>query len=244
MILFPAIDLLGGRCVRLYQGDYGKADTVAGDALETARRFRDAGATHLHVVDLDGAREGRPSPVNREILERIASRLDLHIELGGGIRTLDAVRDALSGGVEQVILGSAATDPDFLGSALSEFGDRIVVGIDARDGYVATAGWIDLTRIGYLDFARTVRGAGVRRIIFTDISRDGTLAGPNFERLGKLMEIPGLLVTASGGVRTLSDIQKLNDMRLHGAICGKSVYAGTLDLAAAVRLCKESCDAG
>ena len=244
MILFPAIDLLDGQCVRLYQGDYAKASTVAGDALETARRFREAGATHLHVVDLNGAREGCPSAQNRKILERISAELDLHIELGGGIRTLDAIREALSSGVREVILGSAATDPDFLASALSSFPGRIVVGIDARDGYVATAGWTDLTGIHYLDFANTVAGAGVRRVIFTDISRDGTLNGPNLDMLAQLQSVRKLQITASGGIRTLADIEQLSAMGLYGAICGKSLYAGTLDLRAAIQAVKESCDAG
>lgn len=244
MILFPAIDLLDGRCVRLYQGDYARADTVAADALETARRFRDAGARHLHVVDLNGAREGRPCAENRKILEQISEQLDLHIELGGGIRTLDAIREALSCGVSEVILGSAATDPEFLASALSSFPEKIVVGIDARDGFVATAGWTDLSRIGYLDFARTVFAAGVKRVIFTDIQKDGTLCGPNYEMLAALQKIPDLRITASGGIHTLSDIERLSAMGLYGAICGKSLYAGTLDLRAALRVCEESNDAG
>ena len=234
MIIYPAIDLLGGQCVRLVKGEYDTASRVAVDALETARSFRDCGATHLHMVDLDGAKAGRGHAVNRSIISKIVSETGLSVDLGGGIRTLQDIEETLKTGVAEAVLGSAATDLAFLSEAVSRFGDRICVGIDAKNGYVATSGWTDVTGLDYLEFAAAVEKTGVKRIIFTDISRDGTLQGPNLDMLKKLKEKTGLSVTASGGIKTEEDLESLDRIGIDGVICGKSLYARTLDLASAV----------
>lgn len=238
MIIFPAIDLLGGNCVRLYKGKYDSAGKVAEDALETAKRFKAAGAEYLHTVDLDGAKNGKGATLNRRAVYNICKSLDIPVELGGGLRTMDDLDEAYDCGVSRMILGSAATDLDFLAKALDKYGDKIAVGIDAKDGYVATAGWIEKTKLYYLDFAKTVADMGVKTIIFTDISRDGTLEGPNLDMLASLSEAVGCNITASGGIKSIDDIKKLADMKLYGAICGKSIYAGTLDLAEAIKVAK------
>ena len=227
MIIYPAIDLLGGQCVRLVKGEYDTASRVAVDALETARSFHSCGATHLHMVDLDGAKAGRGHAVNRSIISKIVSETGLSVDLGGGIRTLQDIEETLKTGVAEAVL-------DFLSEAVSRFGDRICVGIDAKNGYVATSGWMDVTGLDYLEFAAAVEKTGVKRIIFTDISRDGTLQGPNLDMLKKLKEKTGLSVTASGGIKTEDDLESLDRIGIDGVICGKSLYARTLDLASAV----------
>ena len=235
MILFPAIDIKDGRCVRLVQGDYATAHQVAEDPLQTAQSFQRAGAKWIHMVDLDGAKDAKQ--VNREIFLQVARETRLKVEVGGGIRTMRAVKDYLDHGVARVILGSAALkDPDFVRRAVEEYGDRIAVGIDARNGYVAAEGWLDVSQVFYLDFARAMEEAGVKTIIFTDISKDGTLAGPNLEQLAALQSAVSCQIIASGGVGNLADLQKLADLKLYGAICGKALYQGTVDLAKAVRL--------
>mgnify|MGYP002801902861 FL=1 len=239
MIIFPAIDLLGGNCVRLYRGDYGTADKVANDPVATAINFKNAGARHIHIVDLDGAKNGVASALNRNAASRIIKETGLFAELGGGLRNLEDLDRAYACGVSRMILGSAATDLKFLESALEKYNDRIAVGIDARDGYVATAGWINKTDIYYLDFAKKVVDMGVKTIIFTDISRDGTLEGPNTEMLAKLKDAADCNIIASGGIKNIDHIKTLSDMKLYGAICGKSVYAGTLDLAEAIQICQD-----
>ncbi len=238
MILFPAIDLLDGACVRLRAGAYDSADKVAESALETAKEFVRAGATHLHTVDLDGAKNGAAQDKNRRTVYEIAQTLPLSVELGGGIRTLADIEAVAAGGVERIILGSAATDLDLLDAAVARYGDRIVVGIDAKNGLVAVSGWTKQTGLPYLEFARTVAQHGVSTIICTDISRDGMLSGPNFEMLAELQRSVDVRLVASGGVRNLDDVKRLRDMGLYGAICGKSLYAGTLDLAEAIEVCQ------
>ncbi len=237
MILFPAIDLLGGQCVRLKAGEYDTAHKVAESAFETAKRFWEAGATHLHMVDLDGAKDGSASRMNRQAVFEIANRLPIKVELGGGIRTLDDIRTVAEGGVARIILGSAATDLGLLKEAVLRYGERIAVGLDVKNGRVAVAGWTKETSLPYLEFAKTVAGLGVRTIIFTDISRDGMLEGPNFDMLSELQRAVDVDLVASGGVKDLSDIKRLKAMGIYGAICGKSLYAGTLDLAQAVKEC-------
>lgn len=240
MIIFPAIDLLGGRCVRLKKGEYGTAEKVAEDPLATAERFAASGTEYLHMVDLDGAKDGEGREENRRAVARICKEGFFPVELGGGIRTLDDIDRTLSLGVSRVILGSAATDLKFLEKAVNRFHDGIAVGIDAKDGMVATAGWINQTGLPYLEFAKSVVSIGINTIIFTDISRDGMLSGPNLEMLDALKRaVPGCQITASGGVKTIDDIRALKQMGLYGAICGKSVYAGTLDLAEAIALGKD-----
>lgn len=240
MIILPAIDLLGGHCVRLVKGEYGTATKVAENALQTAFSFKASGATELHMVDLDGAKDGSASVLNRHVISEIVERSGLTVELGGGLRTMQDLDDAVSCGVARMIIGSAATDISFLSTAIDKYGDKITVGIDAKNGFVATAGWVNSTDLYYLDFARSVVSAGAAGVIFTDIGRDGTLLGPNLDMLADLTSaVPSCNITASGGIHTIDDINDLLKMRIWGAICGKSIYAGTLDLAKAIK-CSET----
>lgn len=238
MIIFPAIDIKDGRCVRLVKGDFSTAHQVAGDPLETAVAFRKGGAEWLHMVDLDGAKDARPR--NAGIFRKIAAQSGLKVELGGGIRTMETVESYLEEGVARVILGSAALrDPDLVREAATKYGPRVAVGIDAREEMVAAEGWLDVSRVHYLELAKAVEQAGVGCIIYTDIGRDGTLSGPNLEQLARLRDAVRCDVTASGGIRDLEDIKALKAMDLYGAICGKSLYQGTLDLGEALALCRE-----
>lgn len=235
MILFPAIDIKNGTCVRLRKGDFGTAEKVAESPFETAARFREAGACYMHMVDLDGAKTGeRP---NRDLILQTVRESGLKTELGGGIRDMACVTDYLENGIDRVILGSAALkDPAFLKEAIHAYGDRIAVGIDAKNGFVATQGWLETSSVSYLDFAKTIEEIGVKYIIFTDIDCDGMLSGPNFEQLAALQNAVSCHITASGGIRDIMHIQRLKGMGLYGTICGKSIYSGTLDLAQAVEI--------
>lgn len=233
MIILPAIDLQGGRCVRLRKGDFNTAEQVADDALETAAGFKAAGCSWLHTVDLDGAKSG--VPVNHRLILELAQQSGLHIETGGGIRDLDTISMYLENGVQRVILGSVAIkDPKLVEQAAARFGDRIAVGIDAKNGYAAAQGWLDDSDIYYIDLARRMEQAGVHTIIYTDIGRDGMLSGPNLEQLDQLNRAVSCDIIASGGVTDLDDIRALAKIGVYGAICGKSVYKGTLDLKQAV----------
>lgn len=233
MIILPAIDLKDGRCVRLRKGDFNTAEQVADDALETAAGFKAAGCSWLHTVDLDGAKSG--APVNHRLILELAQQSGLHIETGGGIRDLDTISMYLENGVQRVILGSVAIkDPKLVEQAASRFGDRIAVGIDAKNGYAAAQGWLDDSDIYYIDLARRMEQAGVHTIIYTDIGRDGMLSGPNLEQLDQLNRAVSCDIIASGGVTDLDDIRALAKIGVYGAICGKSVYKGTLDLKQAV----------
>lgn len=234
MIIFPAIDIKDGTCVRLIKGDFGTAHKVAEDPLLTAAGFKDAGAEWMHMVDLDGAKSG--GGVGRDLILRVARESGLRVEVGGGIRDMASVRECLSGGAERVILGSAALENKALvKEAVEAFGDRIAVGIDARGGKVATRGWLETSEVCFTDFAREIEDKGVKYIIFTDIARDGTLEGPNYKELEELQKAVGCSITASGGIRDIGDIAQLRDMGLYGAICGKSLYSGTLGLYEAIR---------
>ena len=234
MIILPAIDICGGTCVRLRKGEFNTAQKVAEDPKRTAAAFREAGAGWMHMVDLDGAKSGtRP---NRGLIRETAASSGLKVELGGGIRDMPAIDDYLSHGISRVILGSVAlSDPSLVREAVARYGERIAVGIDARNGLVATNGWLRTSDVSYLDFARAVESAGVKVIIFTDIDCDGTLAGPNFGRLEKLRDAVSCRIIASGGIRDIGHIRRLGEMGLYGAICGKSIYSGTLDLAQAIQ---------
>lgn len=236
MILLPAIDIHEGKCVRLFRGDYSTAQVVAGDALETAQSFREQGAHWLHMVDLDGAKAGEP--INQELILKTAESTDMHVEVGGGIRSMQTIEDYLMGGVSRVILGSAALeDPEFVREAVRAYGKQIAVGIDALDGIAAAQGWTKQSGMNYIEVARRMEDMGVQYIICTDIHKDGTQAGPNLEMLDKLNRLVSCNIIASGGVSSLLDIIDLYDLGLYGAIAGKAVYAGTLDLKAAVRAC-------
>ena len=237
MKLFPAIDIRNKQVVRLKYGDYDQMTVYSADPVSVAEDFVKNGADCLHIVDLDGAKDGVASSLNRRAVLEIVEKSGLTVELGGGLRSMADLDEAAACGVTRMILGSAATDLSFLSSAIDKYGDRITVGIDAKNGYVATAGWINSTDLYYLDFARSVVSAGAAGIIFTDISRDGTLTGPNLEMLSELCcAVPTCNITASGGIHTIDDIAALKNMRIWGAICGKSIYAGTLDLKEAVML--------
>lgn len=237
MIIFPAIDIQGGRCVRLVKGDFATAHQVAEDPLQTAQSFRAAGAEWIHMVDLDGAKAGRR--VNTAIFEQVAAQSGLKVEVGGGIREMATLEDYFAHGVSRCILGSAALkNPALVREAVAAYGSRIAVGIDAHHGMVATEGWLDVSNVSYIELAKRMEQMGVRTIIFTDISRDGTLTGPNLEQLTALDEAVSCDVVASGGIKSLEDIQALRERRLYGAICGKSLYSGTLDLAAAIAAAK------
>lgn len=233
MIILPAIDIKDGTCVRLHKGDFGTVHKVAEDPAQTAAAFKQAGASWMHMVDLDGAKTGaRP---NRELILRTVRESGLRVELGGGIRSMACVADYLENGVARVILGSAALkDPAFLKAAAKAYGARVAVGIDARRGMVSTQGWTEDSAVSYLDFAKQVEAAGVQTIIFTDIDCDGELSGPNFKQLEALRQTVSCRIIASGGVRDAGHIRRLAQMGLYGAICGKSIYSGTLDLAQAI----------
>jgi phosphoribosylformimino-5-aminoimidazole carboxamide ribotide isomerase len=235
MILLPAIDLIDGVCVRLTRGDYATSAKVADDPVETAKSFEDRGAEWLHMVDLDGAKAGEP--VNTKVIEKVRGATNLRIEVGGGVRTLDAVKRYIDIGADRVILGTAAiNDPSLVREAVDEYGAAIAVGIDAKDGRARAGGWLEDGGTDYLDLAAAMDEAGVSTIIYTDISKDGTLAGPNLGELSRINDRVGADVIASGGVRNIDDVRDLIRLGVSGAICGKSVYAGTLDLAAAIRL--------
>ena len=238
MKLFPAIDLLNGQCVRLYQGDYNQATTYSSDPVAVAREWQDAGASWLHVVDLDGAKAGQP--VNSEVIARICRETNLHVELGGGLRTLEQIAETLAMGVERVILGTAVlTKPELLDQALQRWGARIVVGIDARDGYVAIHGWQETSSVQATELARELSAAGARTIIYTDIAGDGAMQGPNLAALRTMLDAlqgSGTALVASGGVSSLADLQSLNELELEGAIIGKALYIGAIDLPGAIRV--------
>lgn len=234
MIIFPAIDIKDGSCVRLFKGDFGTAEKVAEDPLETARSFESQGARWLHMVDLDGAKDAIPR--NAEIFLKVARDTSLKVEVGGGIRSMETVETYLSGGVQRVILGSAAVkNPELVRTAVREYGDRIVVGIDTKNGMAAVEGWLDASTAYYLDLAKAMEDAGVRTIIYTDISKDGTLSGPNLNELAAINQAVSCQIVASGGISCLEDILALKKLELYGAICGKSLYKGTLDLGEAIR---------
>lgn len=237
MILLPAIDLHQGQCVRLLRGNYDTAQVVAADPVETARAFEEQGAGWLHVVDLDGAKEGAPK--NAELIAQVVERTGLQVEVGGGIRNMATVDRYLELGAARVILGSAALrDPQFVAEAVKRYGKRVAVGIDALGGKVAAEGWLEQSQVDYLELARRMEDLGVQYLICTDISQDGTLAGPNLTMLDQLNQAVSCHVVASGGVSSLLDIVNLYDLGLYGAIAGKALYTGALDLRAAIAACR------
>ena len=229
MQIFPAIDLRGGQVVRLYQGDYDKETVYAADPCAVARDFIAAGAKYLHVVDLDGARDG--TLANFDTIAAIARQGGLYIEVGGGIRTEDRIRQYLDLGVGRCILGTVAVrDFAFTERMARKYGGRIAVGVDARDGYVAVSGWKELSKERGVDFCRRLRDAGVQTVIYTDISRDGAEQGTNLTLYRELAEIEGLDITASGGVSSLEELKELQRIGTRAVILGKALYTGRLDL--------------
>ena len=238
MIILPAIDIKDGHCVRLYQGDYAQITTYDTDPVQVALRWQEAGASWLHVVDLDGAKQGMP--VNVDIIGRIRAATNLHIEVGGGMRSLAHIEQIFAQGVERVILGTIAlTDRALLQDALERWQERIVVGIDARDGRVAIAGWYETSGVEAITLARNLEELGVQRFVYTDIARDGTLSGPNLEALANMQRATSRALIASGGVHTLSDLHALATLGVEGVIVGKALYTGDIDLATAIRAIEE-----
>lgn len=233
MILLPAIDLYDGKAVRLLQGDYSKMTVYEDHPEEKGVEFREAGAKYIHLVDLEGAKAGRP--VNLDTVEKIIQISGLKAELGGGIRSMDVIRECLSKGVSRVILGTAALkDPDFLHEAVSEFGSAVAVGVDIRDGYVAVSGWTEISDTDFRSFTRKMQDIGVKTIICTDISRDGAMRGTNRALYKELKSAFDMDIIASGGVSTLEDIRSLAAMDIYGAILGKALYTGAVDLKEAI----------
>ena len=234
MLIFPAIDLKDGRVVRLCKGSFDTVHQVADSPLETARAFSAAGARHLHMVDLDGAKDGKRK--NAAIVQSVAE-VGLNIELGGGIRSMVDLEAVFDLGVWRAVIGSAAvSDREFVRQAVEKYGpERVAVGVDAKDGLVRTAGWVENAGVDYLAFARRMEALGVQYLIFTDIDTDGMLSGPAFGRLKALQNAVSCSITASGGVSSNEDLRRLRDMGLYAAIVGKAWYAGAVDLAQAVR---------
>ena len=229
MILFPAIDLFEGKAVRLYKGDYDRMTVYSHHPEEIAADFAACGATHIHLVDLEGARSG--GTPNLETVLKIRERSGLFCEIGGGIRSMEVVDRYLGAGLDRVILGTAAVEDEaFLRRAVDRYGERIAVGADVKDGFIAVKGWTEKSAVRLMDFCRKMEGIGVRTLICTDISRDGAMRGTNREMYRELSEELGLQITASGGVSTLADIESLRKMNLYGAIIGKAYYTGDIDL--------------
>lgn len=234
MIILPAIDLKDGKCVRLIKGDFGTVHQVADDPLTVAKIFTDAGAKMIHMVDLDGALNGVRK--NEELIRAVAAFSTARIELGGGIRTMDDLIEADRLGVYRFVIGSAAvSDPDFVAEAVSQYGERVAVGIDAREGFVRTHGWTADSGLDAIEFAKKMEHIGVQTLIFTDIDTDGTLSGPPLQTLTELRAAVTCHIVASGGVTNIGDIKVLRGIGMDAAIIGKAYYAGTIDLREAVR---------
>ena len=237
MLIYPAIDLFGGKAVRLYKGDYAQMTVYSDDPPAVARQFLEAGASRIHLVDLEGAKVGKPA--NLTVIEAIVKETGLFAEVGGGIRNMETVESYLSIGVSRVILGTAAVeDPEFLKTALARYGEKIAVGVDLKDGFVAIKGWTETTALSADEFFAQMEALGVRTVICTDISRDGAMKGTNRELYRQLSKAYGIDLIASGGVSTLEDVQALAAMELHGAIIGKAWYTGAIDLKQAVEVAK------
>ena len=235
MILYPAIDIRGGRCVRLIEGDFDRETAYDSDPSLAARRWMEAGAEWLHVVDLDGAVEGRP--INGKAVAHIRAAVDVPIQLGGGLRQLSDLKDTFGAGVDRAILGTIALrDPELVISAVARWGERIAVALDARDGRLATDGWLGQTDSRAVEVAQRLAESGVRHFVYTDIRRDGTLSGPNLQGLSELIEKVNADVIASGGIASLDDIKAVASVGAAGAIVGRALYDGRIDLAEAVAL--------
>ena len=229
MLIFPAIDLYEKKAVRLFKGDYENMTVYSENPIEIAQDFVNSGATHIHVVDLEGAKDG--ATPNISVVRQIAAETDLFIEIGGGIRDMDTVDAYLSSGVSRVILGTAAVnDREFLTAAVKKYGDKIAVGADVKDGYIAIKGWLESSALTLDDFLQEMEKIGVKYVICTDISKDGAMRGTNLELYSQLSQKYSMNITASGGVSTLDDVKKLNEMNLYGAIIGKAYYIGAIDL--------------
>lgn len=237
MIIFPAIDIMDGKPVRLLRGNFATAEQVAEDVLSTAKQLARVGCTWVHMVDLDGSLQKKP--VNTDPILQVVEHTPLKVEVGGGIRTMEDIAFYLDRGVDRVILGSVALkNPELVQQAVDAYGDKIAVGIDAKQGMVATEGWTEDSQMDFIDLAKAMEKMGVATIIYTDIGRDGTLSGPDVQGLDRLNKAVGCNVIASGGVTTITDILVMKDKKMYGTICGKCIYKKTLDLREAVGICK------
>lgn len=229
MIIYPAIDILNGHCVRLYKGDYGKVTKYSDDPVKTALTFKEAGASHIHIVDLDGAKTGKSE--NIEVIKRICKETGLSVQTGGGVRTIKRIRELAAANADRIILGTAAIkNPSLVEEAVKEFGKKIVVGIDARNGFVSTDGWTDDSGKDAIETALFMQSLGVQSVVYTDISRDGTLKGPNLEALKEMIEKTDMNVVASGGIKDMEDIRKVKETGAYGVITGKAIYEGKIHL--------------
>ncbi len=229
MIIYPAIDLIGGKCVRLTQGSYDDVTIYGEDPLKTAMDFERAGSEYIHMVDLEGARNGGSE--NSHVIKQVAGNTALKVQTGGGIRSMEKISDYIESGVERVILGtSAVKNPELVKEAVKKYGEKIAVGIDAKDGVVAISGWETQSRYKAVEFALKMQDIGVKNIIYTDISRDGMLNGPNLNAMREMAEALSINVIASGGVSCIEDILDLKKTGVSGVIVGKAIYTGRIDL--------------
>lgn len=237
MIIFPAIDLVGGEAVRLYKGDFSQKTVYSSSPVAVAKDFCAKGATHVHLVDLDGAKTGEAK--NFDLICLIKKQTDLFVEVGGGIRTQEGIERYLQAGIDRVILGTVAvTEPDFVSSLPASYLNKVAVGVDVKDGFVAIKGWTENSRYTLFDFCKKMQEAGVKTIICTDISRDGAMMGTNHDLYRELSEKTDMQVVASGGVSSLEDVKQLRARGLYGAIIGKAYYEGAIDLAQAIEVAK------
>lgn len=239
MIIIPAIDIIDGKPVRLYQGDYNKKEVVGQDVLKIAKNFEIAGAEYIHLVDLEGAKKGKL--INNKIIIEVAKYVNLPIEVGGGIRTYENIKCLIDNGISRVILGTVAIENlDFVKRALDKFGDKISIGVDCKNGYLCGRGWLKESKFNYIDFSKEMEKMGVDNIILTDISRDGTLQGVNIGMLKKLNENICMNITSSGGIAKIDDIRELKNLNIYGVIIGKALYSKHINLKEAIDLCKEN----
>jgi phosphoribosylformimino-5-aminoimidazole carboxamide ribotide isomerase len=237
MVIYPAIDIKDGRCVRLVQGQFSDVTVYSDNPIEMAFKFEQMGAEYLHVVDLDGARLG--SPQNTAVISEMAVKLGIPVQLGGGIRTIETIEIILCKGIERVILGtSAVKDQELVKKAVSSFGKNLAVAIDAKDGLVAIEGWAKTSEFTAIGFAKKMEELGAKTIIYTDISRDGMLKGPNLKAMEEMARAVGIDVVASGGVTSLQDIKDLKNIGVSGVIVGKALYTGDIDLKEAIAAAK------
>ncbi|MBF0386697.1 MAG: 1-(5-phosphoribosyl)-5-[(5-phosphoribosylamino)methylideneamino]imidazole-4-carboxamide isomerase [Candidatus Omnitrophica bacterium] len=239
MLILPAIDIKNGKVVRLYQGQFDKVTEYGSDPVDTAKHWQDLGARFLHLVDLDGAESGERR--NQAVIKKIAREVKIPVQTGGGIRNTEVVDDYLTAGIARVILGTRVVgDCDFLALLLDKWDDRIAVSLDCSNGFAAQRGWVETSNVKGVDLARRFAAMGLKFVVYTDIARDGTLAGPNIAGLQEILAVDGLQVLASGGIKSLEDIkalQSLNARNLWGIITGKAIYEGTLDITKAFQLC-------
>lgn len=237
MLIFPAIDLYDKKAVRLYKGDYNQMTVYSENPMEVAKGFKAQGAEYIHMVDLEGAKDG--TTPNFEVVAAVAKESGLRVEIGGGIRDEETVKKYIDAGVMRVILGTAAlNDPEFLEKVCSKYGDKIAVGADLKDGQVAIKGWLETSDVSGMDFLSKMQDSGVKTVICTDISRDGAMRGTNRELYRELSEKFTMDIVASGGVSTIDDIKALRSMNLYGAIVGKAIYTGDIDLSEAIEVAK------